>query len=95
MLDTLLNAAQPLIRIKEWREPRPYGSTVSYETMQDILLMQRYVVVRVDSDDLLPVECEGSIQVGDWEGRLRFSLPQVGRRDGKLFVTYDCEVIDG
>lgn len=96
MIDTLLSAAKPLIRYERCHDLQPYGSTVVRQEHWHVELTVNNVVVRVDSDDLLPVECEGQIECreGDFV-RLRFSLPQVGWRDGKRVVTYDCEVVDG
>lgn len=95
MIDTLLSAAKSKISVNEWREPRPFGSTVAYETMQDIELLEHCVVVRVDADDMLPVECEGEIALADGGCvRLRFSMPQVGLKDGKTVVTYEVGVAE-
>lgn len=96
MIDTLLSAAKPLVRYERCHDLHPYGSTVVREEHWHVELDADCVVVRVDGDDLLPVEIYGTIECreGDFL-RLRFSMPQVGTRDGKTVVTYEVEVVDG
>lgn len=94
MIDRLLDAARPLIRTNAFREARPYGSTVVYEDCYGAELIEPWVCIVVESDDMLPVECDRYLCLSVCEVCLRFTLSCVGKDRDKRKATYDVEIVE-